>query len=102
MNQTSAALGIPNRFNQASSRSKLFEAFAQAYQAEANRLAQTAVAARAGLEGRLAAVERKIAGLVRAIEDGLYQPVIKERMATLEAEKHSCRRSCRPGRSRRR
>jgi hypothetical protein len=66
---------------------ELFEAFARAYQAEANRLAQTAVAARAGLEGRLAAVERKIAGLVRAIKDGLYQPVMKERMATLEAEK---------------
>lgn len=39
------------------------------------------------LEGKLAAIERKIAGIVRAIEDGLYQPSMKARLAQLEAEK---------------
>ena len=66
---------------------ELFEAFARAYQEECAALARAAVAERAGLEGRLAAVERKIAAMIRAIEDGLYQPSMKERMAALEAEK---------------
>ena len=42
---------------------------------------------RAALEGRLAQVERKIASIIRAVEDGLYQPSMKERMGALEAEK---------------
>ena len=37
--------------------------------------------------GRLQAVQRKIASMLRAIEDGLYQPSMKERMGELEAEK---------------
>jgi site-specific DNA recombinase len=32
-------------------------------------------------------IQRKIASMIRAIEDGLYQPSMKERMAELEAEK---------------
>ena len=32
-------------------------------------------------------VERKIAGIVAAIEDGMYTPVLKERMKVLEARK---------------
>jgi hypothetical protein len=43
--------------------------------------------ARLALEGRLEAVRRKIASMIRAIEDGLYQPSMKARMAKLEAEK---------------
>jgi site-specific DNA recombinase len=34
-------------------------------------------------------VERKIAGMMRAIEDGLYQPAMKARLSELEAEKAS-------------
>ena len=64
-----------------------FEAFARAYQEECTALARAAAADRAGLDGRLAAVERKIAAMIRAIEDGLYQPSMKDRMAALEAEK---------------
>jgi site-specific DNA recombinase len=45
------------------------------------------VSARVGLEARLAQVERKIAAMIRAIEDGLYQPAMRERLVTLEAEK---------------
>ena len=66
---------------------ELFEAFARSYQEECAVLARSVMADRAGLEGRLAAVERKIAAMIRAIEDGLYQPSMKERMAALEAEK---------------
>ena len=67
---------------------ELFEAFARAYQEECNRLAREARSA-AGRRSRAGwpQVERKIAAMIRAIEDGLYQPSMKERMATLEAEK---------------
>ena len=65
----------------------LFEEFARSYQEECNRLARDAVAGRAALEGRLAQVERKVASIIRAVEDGLYQPVMKERMAALEGER---------------
>ena len=51
------------------------------------------------LDGRLAAVERKIAAIIRAIEDGLYQPSMKARLAELEAEKAQGRgRARRPAR----
>ena len=66
---------------------ELFETFARSYQEECAVLARSVMADRVGLEGRLAAVERKIAAMIRAIEDGLYQPAMKERMAALEAEK---------------
>lgn len=36
---------------------------------------------------KLAEVERKIAGILRAIEDGLHEPAMKERMATLKVWK---------------
>ena len=65
----------------------LFEEFARSYEEECNRLARDAVAGRAALEGRLAQVERKIASIIRAVEDGLYQPSMKDRLEALEAEK---------------
>ena len=36
---------------------------------------------------KLAEIDRKIAGIMRAIEDGLYEPVMKERLGTLKAER---------------
>ena len=36
---------------------------------------------------KLAETERKIAGIMRAIEDGLYDPSMKERLAALKAER---------------
>ncbi len=36
---------------------------------------------------KLGDFERKISGLMRAIEDGLYDPSMKERLKTLQAEK---------------
>ena len=65
----------------------MVEEFARAVQEEVNRLAAEKTRHRAGDEGRLEAVRRKIASIIRAVEDGLYQPSMKERMAELEAEK---------------
>jgi site-specific DNA recombinase len=66
---------------------ELVEEFARAFQEEVNRLAAEKTLSRAQDEGRLEAVRRKIASMIRAIEDGLYQPSVKARMADLEAEK---------------
>jgi hypothetical protein len=66
---------------------ELVEEFARAFQEEVNRLAAEKSQIRAQDEGRLAAVQRKIASMIRAIEDGLYQPSMKARMVELEAEK---------------
>jgi site-specific DNA recombinase len=52
-----------------------------------NRLAAEKTRHRAEDEGRLEAVRRKIATMIRAIEDGMYQPSMKARMDELEAEK---------------
>ena len=66
---------------------ELVEEFARAFHDEVNRLAAEQAQGRAEDEGRLEAVRRKIASMIRAIEDGLYQPSMKARMAELEAEK---------------
>ena len=66
---------------------ELVEEFARTFHDEVNRLAAEQSESRAEDEGRLEAVRRKIASLIRAIEDGLYQPSMKARMAELEAEK---------------
>jgi hypothetical protein len=65
----------------------MVEEFARAFHDEVNRLATEQTQNRAADEGRLEAVRRKIASMIRAIEDGLYQPSMKARMAELEAEK---------------
>ena len=66
---------------------ELVEEFVRAFQEEVNRLAAEKTQRRAEDEGRLEAVARKITSMIRAIEDGLYQPSMKARMAELEAEK---------------
>jgi site-specific DNA recombinase len=66
---------------------EMVKEFARAYQEETNRLAVEITQRRAGDEGRLEAVRHKIACMLRAIEDGLYQPSMKARMAEHEAEK---------------
>ena len=48
--------------------------FTCAYQAEVNRLTKEASGRAAEVEAKVAAVQRKIDGIMRAIEDGLYQP----------------------------
>jgi site-specific DNA recombinase len=59
----------------------------RAYEEEVSRLEAAQVLGRAEDEGRLEAVHRKIGSMIRAIEDGLYQPSMKARMAELEAER---------------
>jgi hypothetical protein len=63
------------------------EMFTRMFREEFNRLAAEKMQSRAEDERRLQLVQRKITSLIRAIEDGLYQPSMKERMAELEAEK---------------
>jgi site-specific DNA recombinase len=63
------------------------EQFTRMFQEEMNRLAAEQVQCQAQDQGRLQAVERKIASLIRAVEDGLYQPSMKGRLEELEAEK---------------
>jgi site-specific DNA recombinase len=66
---------------------QLVAEFTRAYQEEVNRLTKDASGKAAEIESKLAGVQRKIDGIMRAIEDGLYQPSMKARLAELEAEK---------------
>ncbi|WP_210495122.1 hypothetical protein [Microvirga antarctica] len=63
--------------------------FTGPYTQEFNRLVAEVGSQHAEVAGKLTAVERKIAGILRAIEDGMYQPVMKTRLTELEAEKAS-------------
>ena len=65
----------------------MVEEFAREYQAEMNRLSREREQETVGLRIELAAIERKLAGLVRAIEDGMYNPTMKDRMTALEGRK---------------
>jgi site-specific DNA recombinase len=68
---------------------ELVAAFVDEFNAELRRLAGNAEAERNGARRVLANVERKIAGIVRAIEDGAYHPTLKDRLTTLEKEKEA-------------
>ena len=65
----------------------LVAAFMEEYRAEINRAARDAEQARAGLVRQRGETERKINGILRAIEDGMYSEVLKGRMAALEARR---------------
>ena len=72
---------------------ELVAAFIEEFQAHVNRSAREAEARlttlrreRKSIEGKIAG---KIAGIVNAIEDGMYSPAMKERMATLEARRNA-------------
>jgi DNA invertase Pin-like site-specific DNA recombinase len=66
---------------------ELVAEFIQAYQEEFNAAAKTAASRGEELKREAEAVERKIAGIMTAIEDGMYTPVLKERMKALETRK---------------
>ena len=68
---------------------ELFREFAKAFHDEINRAATERESRRSQLAHDLAAIERKIEGMFRAIEDGLYNPSMKERMAALEERKRA-------------
>src|SRR5690242_7696322 len=66
---------------------ELVAEFIRAYQEEINAAAKTAASRGTELKREAEAVERKIAGILTAIEDGMYTPALKERMKTLETRK---------------
>jgi DNA invertase Pin-like site-specific DNA recombinase len=66
---------------------ELVAEFVRAFQEEMNAAARTAAARGEELKREAEAVEHKIAGIMTAIEDGMYTPVLKERMKVLEARK---------------
>lgn len=66
---------------------ELVEAFIVEFNAELRRAAHEAEGERASARRALGEVERKIAGILRAIEDGAYNPTLTSRLTTLEAEK---------------
>ncbi|CAH1698312.1 hypothetical protein BOSEA1005_11365 [Hyphomicrobiales bacterium] len=66
---------------------ELVAEFSRAYQEECNRTAAEADSLRSAASGAITAVQRKIDGIMAAIEDGLYQPAMKQRLADLEDEK---------------
>ncbi len=66
---------------------ELVAEFTRAYQEEVNRLTKEASGKAAEVESKLVAIQRKIDGIMRAIEDGLYQPSMKARLSELEADK---------------
>ena len=66
---------------------ELVEEFARAFQEEVNRLAAEQARGRAEDEGRLEAVRRKIASMIRAMWMACISPSMKARMDELEAEK---------------
>ncbi len=57
--------------------------FSRAYQEECNRYAAEADGLRSTASTAIAAIQRKIDGIMSAIEDGLYQPSMKQRLSAL-------------------
>ena len=66
---------------------ELIAEFIRAYQAEINDAAKAAAAGGGELKREAEGVARKIAGIMAAIEDGMYTPALKERMKALENRK---------------
>ncbi|MBN8190510.1 recombinase family protein, partial [Salipiger thiooxidans] len=67
----------------------LLDTFVEEYRTAWNAAQADTQAARAKAGRELAQVEKKIAGLLSAIEDGMYHPSMKEKMAGLEDRKRS-------------
>ncbi len=65
----------------------LFREFAREVQRELEARTRDADRERVRLERELAAVDRKIEAMLKAIEDGFYNPSMKQRMTALESEK---------------
>ena len=66
---------------------ELVEVFVVEYRAELRRATQAAEGKRLTVTRALAEVDRKIAGILRAIEDGHYNPTLTSRLSALEAER---------------
>src|SRR5260370_24056355 len=66
---------------------ELVKAFVDEFNAEICRSAQDSETKRTTLKRALTDIERKIAGIMRAIEDGNYNPTLTKRLSTLETDK---------------
>ncbi|WP_406855707.1 LysR substrate-binding domain-containing protein [Alsobacter sp. KACC 23698] len=64
-------------------------AFMTAMQGELTKERQRRLAGAGQRAKTLAEIDRRIAGMLRAIEDGLYEPSMKDRMAALRAEREA-------------
>ncbi|MGF1611087.1 MAG: hypothetical protein ACFCUQ_16905 [Kiloniellales bacterium] len=74
---------------------ELVAAFVEEFQAQVNQSAREAESRLASLRRERAVIESKIAGLLKAIEDGMYTPAMKDRMAALEARRNELDRDLR-------
>ena len=66
---------------------ELINAFVEGYQETIREEREKAKAAEAQIEKRKSDIDRKIAGIFKAIEDGLYEPSIKDRLADLKEQR---------------
>ena len=66
---------------------ELVEAFIAEFNATLAEAAGSRRQETAQAQSRLAATERKIASILKAVEDGLYNPSMKQRLTALETEK---------------
>src|SRR5262249_29427748 len=66
---------------------ELVAAFIEGFQADMARARTIEYAQRANVEKKRMEIDRKIAALVRAVEDGLYEPSMKSRMQALKDER---------------
>jgi site-specific DNA recombinase len=66
---------------------ELVEAFIQEFNAELRRISGEAERERRTARSALDGIERKVAKIVRAIEDGVYHSTLKARLTALEKEK---------------
>ena len=75
--------GLSNRMMEP----QLIDVFVDSYNAEIRSLTADVESKRKSLQGDLKRVERKINGLMKAIEDGMYSASMKNRMSELETQK---------------
>src|SRR5205823_14252636 len=66
---------------------EMVEEFVREYQAEVNHHAADAAQKAAMLRREATDIDRKIAGILRAIEDGNYNPTLTRRLTELERQK---------------
>jgi hypothetical protein len=77
----------------------LVAAFVDEFNAEMRKLATTAERETIAAKRTLGEVERKLAAIVRAIEDGAYTPTLKARLTALEQEKVQAEARLRAGKT---
>ena len=68
---------------------ELVSAFVEGYQEAMKEERDQAKTAKSQFEKRKADIDRKIAGIFKAIEDGLYEPSMKDRLGELKAQREA-------------